>query len=562
VIQSFVKLGTINKNKPLEIYKEDFEEPFLRDTNEYYARESEAFIAANGVSSYMQKAKDRIAEEAGRAKKYLDSSSHDKLRKECDTVLIERHKERMQVECEAYLTDDKREDLSSMYHLLSRIDEGIRPMLDVLQAHVTKYGLEAIKSIPEASIADPVKYVSTLLEVYHKFSDVVLKAFEQDPAFVAALDKAMRKIVNDNSINEKSTKSPELLAKYADYLLSKSNRNFEYDKLDETLNQVLIIFKYVDDKDVFQKFYSKMLARRLIHGTSVSDDAESAMIGGLKQACGYEYTSKLQRMFNDMSLSGDINEKFKEYVEAKSLDNKVEFGVLVLTAGSWPLTAQTSTFNVPQEVEACVSNFVAYYNSQHHGRKLSWLHHLSKGDLKTGYLKKRYEFQVTNYQMGVLLMFNKAERLTIEEVSAHTNLKDRELKRTLVSLITSKILIKEPRTKQFAPSDQLMLNGKFTSKRLRFKPAAVMQKETKEENKETHKSIEEDRKLFLQAAIVRIMKARKTLTHVNLVKETIEQAKARFQPNIPMIKKCIEHLIEKEYLQRLEGETNSYSYVA
>ena len=119
--------------------------------------------------------------------------------------------------------------------------------------------------------------------------------------------------------------------------------------------------------------------------------------------------------------------------------------------------------------------------------------------------------------MGVLLMFNKADRITIEEVTALTNLKDRELKRTLAvstcrhflcvdkltraivqSLITSKILIKEPRTKQFAPADQLTLNLKFTSKRLRFKPAAVMQKETKEENKETHKSIEEDRKLFLQ----------------------------------------------------------------
>jgi hypothetical protein len=106
------------------------------------------------------------------------------------------------------------------------------------------------------------------------------------------------------------------------------------------------------------------------------------------------------------------------------------------------------------------------------------------------------------------------------------------------------------------------LNDRFASKRLRFKPAAVLQKETKEENSETHKSIEEDRKLFLQAAIVRIMKARKTLTHVNLVKETISQAKARFQPSIPMIKKCIEHLIEKEYLQRQEGETNTYSYVA
>ena len=44
----------------------------------------------------------------------------------------------------------------------------------------------------------------------------------------------------------------------------------------------ILVFKYVDEKDVFQKFYSKMLAKRLIHGLSVSDDAESGMISRLK----------------------------------------------------------------------------------------------------------------------------------------------------------------------------------------------------------------------------------------------------------------------------------------
>lgn len=59
----------------------------------------------------------------------------------------------------------------------------------------------------------------------------------------------------------------------------------------------MIVFKYLEDKDVFQKFYSKMLANRLVSHMSASDEAESSMIGKLKHACGFEYTSKLQRMY-------------------------------------------------------------------------------------------------------------------------------------------------------------------------------------------------------------------------------------------------------------------------
>jgi cullin 1 len=201
-----VKLGSINKNKPLEIYKEDFEMPFLSNTREYYARESSSFIAANGVSSYMKKAEQRLDEESIRAKKFLDPSSHDKLKKECDMVLIDKHKEIMQVECENYLRDDKREgdiisylkslinplDLTRMYHLLSRIDDGIKPMLEVLQNYVSHTGFEAIKAIPAKDVKEPKKYIETLLQVYEQFSDVVKKAFVNDANFVAALDKVCK----------------------------------------------------------------------------------------------------------------------------------------------------------------------------------------------------------------------------------------------------------------------------------------------------------------------------------------------------------------------------------
>jgi hypothetical protein len=114
-----------------------------------------------------------------------------------------------------------------------------------------------------------------------------------------------------------STKSPELLARYCDALLKKSAKNPDESEMEEALQAVMTIFKYIEDKDVFQKFYSKWLAKRLVHQTSASDDAEASMISKLKHACGYEYTSKLQRMFQDMSVSRDLNTKFRDSSDRK-----------------------------------------------------------------------------------------------------------------------------------------------------------------------------------------------------------------------------------------------------
>ena len=127
-----------------------------------------------------------------------------------------------------------------------------------------------------------------------------------------------------------TSKTPELLARYCDLLLKKSAKNPEEGEMEELLLQVvwflafgssdpfnpvpfkMVVFKYIEDKDVFQKFYSKMLAKRLVGELSASDEAELNMITKLKQACGFEYTGKLQRMFTDANVSKDLSEEYKE----------------------------------------------------------------------------------------------------------------------------------------------------------------------------------------------------------------------------------------------------------
>ena len=82
------------------------------------------------------------------------------------------------------------------------------------------------------------------------------------------------------------------------------------------------------------------------------------------------------------------------------------------------------------------------------------------------------------------------------------------------------------------------------------------------EVEQTHASVDDDRKLYLQAAIVRIVKARKVIKHNSLIEEVIQQSVNRFTPSITMIKKCIEALIDKQYLERTVNTTDEYSYMA
>ena len=59
----------------------------------------------------------------------------------------------------------------------------------------------------------------------------------------------------------------------------------------------MILFKYIEDMDMFQTFYTMKLSKRLIHGISASDESEVSTISDLKEAYWFKYTNKLQCMF-------------------------------------------------------------------------------------------------------------------------------------------------------------------------------------------------------------------------------------------------------------------------
>jgi cullin 2 len=198
------------------------------------------------------------------------------------------------------------------------------------------------------------------------------------------------------------------------------------------------------------------------------------------------------------------------------------------------------------------------------------------------------------FHAAILLLFETCDDLSYEEISKSTQLSDEQLTKHLQGLLEVKILLivdgVEPLALSdgastsgdqsaagaasvapqysFTPTTRLRLNHEFTSKRTKFKISVVQRdnqyQQIREQNdsEQTHSSIDEDRKLYIQAAIVRVMKSRKSAKHNHLIQEVIGLTKNHFTPSVPMIKKCIEILIEKQYLERKSSAADEYKYVA
>lgn len=86
--------------------------------------------------------------------------------------------------------------------------------------------------------------------------------------------------------------------------------------------------------------------------------------------------------------------------------------------------------------------------------------------------------------------------------------------------IGQRIFLKEPKTKEIAPTDRFSVNDSFTSKLYRVKINPLVTKiESDPERQETRNKVDDDRKHVIDAAIVRIMKMRKHMTHTQLITE-------------------------------------------
>ncbi|KAG2320879.1 hypothetical protein Bca52824_014092 [Brassica carinata] len=217
----------------------------------FYKVESQEFIESCDCGDYLKKAEKRLSEEIDRVGHYLDAKTEDKITSVVEKEMIANHMQRLvhmeNSDLVNILLNDKYEDSGRMYSLFRRVTNCLA--------------------------TDPVEFVQRLLDERDKYDKIISIAFGNDKTFQNALNFSFQYFINLNA-----RFPPEFISLFVDDKLWKGLKGVVDVDVEIVLDKVIMMFRYLQEKDVFEKYYKQHLAKRLLSGKTVSDDAERSLI--------------------------------------------------------------------------------------------------------------------------------------------------------------------------------------------------------------------------------------------------------------------------------------------
>jgi cullin 4 len=430
----------------LGLYSDDLEPLLLSESQAFVAEWAAKSSVAKDLPSYIQAINSLFDSEIKRCDQ-LGLSSHTKTRliEILEKGAIDRYVDRLvnRDDVAGLLDEDAESSIANLYSLLAR-----RKLTDKLknpfEVWIRKIGTEIIFDEKRED-----EMVVRLLSLYKQLDRTHINAFQRDRSFAYSLRDTFEEIMNKTkktaaTHNTDNTKQGEMIAKYVDLLLRGGHKvipasakkgstadetaDDEENDLDDQdaimndqLDQVLDLFRFLHGKAVFEAFYKKDLARRLLMGRSASADAELSMLTRLKNECGDGFTHNLETMFKDIELSKEEMLEHRQRLDNSTASSDVDLSVMILSKAAWPSYPDIKV-NIPKDVQSTLNRFEGSYNTHHSGRVLEWKHGLAHCVVSAQFTKKK-ELVVSGFQAIVLLLFNKDDVLSYERILAETGLR-------------------------------------------------------------------------------------------------------------------------------------------
>ncbi|KAL0242623.1 hypothetical protein GEMRC1_005186 [Eukaryota sp. GEM-RC1] len=272
-------------------------------------------------------------------------------------------------------------------------------------------------------------------------------------------------------------------------------------------------------------------------------------------------------MFTDLSLSREVNGSFPN-----SFDSNLDVNFNIGSAANWP-SFESIPIRRPPELQQALTKFSQHYSTVFPSRRLEFFPTVGTCIVafttpKYGEsLGSKYELMVSELQACVLQCFDRVRAVSYSEIETVTGIPFTHLSTTLQTLCSHRnlILLKKPTSSTISKTDSFYPNIKFKSKLFRIKILAELDKDTDSnvESEEVESRIIIERESSVDACIVRILKMRRRCSYQDLITQVLESTIRRGSViDNQFVKKRIESLIDREYMERDELDSNIFNYLA
>ena len=551
-----------------------YEDSFRDETIKYARDKGKIDIHSMSAPKYILSQLKYLNEEKIRQKEYINSRYHSKINEINYKYLIGENAEeisKMDTGISFMFNAKKYEELKNTYQLFKLYPPSLKVIISSFQLYIIKRG-EEISQNKEIT-KDPKKFIPQLISFKKEMDNLVLECFENHPQFQDNENMAFSLFTTKDIYFIQ-------LSNYIDFCMRKGFKGKTQEEIENTLNNIIDLYKCLNEKLAFKLEANKKMSDRLIKNLSISINAEKYFISKLCQESGVIYVNNMTEMINDLERNKKEKDEYK-LSESKGAPNGIKFNIQVISPSPWVINKKLmEKIEMPKFLSTSLKDFEQFYLKRHYGQKLIWCLGLSKLDIQYLYLKNKNISISTLPQFLILLQLEKYGTLTIKQIAENLGCQISTIISDINGLVFNPSYNPQGKAEKgvivgtfnsqkidFKETDKISINKFFIVSSLKFSTIPLALKQSSEEIRKNELEEAKIHQLYrddiLESTITRIMKSRigEIITHdwiINKVLEEIDLFTAKKQE----IRDSIEKLIKKNIIiKRLDKDEICYEFI-
>ena len=536
------------------IYQEYFNKYFIKHTEDYYKKKTEEYINSNDIDKYITYVEEILTFENYLIVSHLNEITLKSVINKLNIILL----------------SDKKNIIFTKYYKVNSTN-GNDNYLNLNKNYILMQKIfilfKNIKLEEEIrkTFSDYIK--NSCKEIYNKYCKNYKLFYEN----IDLLKKNIDHYITDSFLNDEKFKSTskesltkgmnqrpgficDTFSKYIDNILREIDDKKNLNEIKNIINDYMILFKYIENKDLFENFFIKKLCIRCLFNLNKSEEAQNYLIEQLKNECGPYFVSKSQEMISDVKASQEMTQLFSKEINKEKNNLDIPINYFVLSNYTWPIDKLIKG-DIPNfKIGGLQKKFFEFYHKKNSGKSLFWHLPYCFGVLEMEIPNSDNPIKIfgNGVHFAILKCFNKKKSsLTIKDILNKTKIEIDVIQKYLKKLVNKNLLKNE--------KDIYSVN--FEVEKDENNEIALIDYDEEENDKNDEENEEktiEERKFVIDAYVMKVLKQKKVMKRndlINVVKE-----KMPFEERDEIINKRIDQLINNRYISVDDKDNDLLKY--